>query len=207
MHRIMNLNPWLSMWTNPRKTIREIVNIAPRKGMFLLAAIFGLQYILNFAHSFSLGLYFNPFVILLAAIVISPLLGYFWFYLYGACLYWTGKIFKGQARFEQILSCMAWSTIPYILNILMWFLFLVTSTFTIFVQHSEGFTFFFISIISLITAVWSLVLLLNCMIEVQDYSFWRSIGNYLSALAVYFIILFLIGSFFAFISYVVASII
>lgn len=204
MHQ-MNLNPWLSMWTNPRKTIREIINIKPRKGMFLLAMIFGLQYMLNFAHSFSLGMYFHPLFILIASIVVSPLLGYFWFYLFGVCLYWTGKIFKGQAKFAQILSSVAWSSVPYIINILMWFLFLATSTFTIFVQYSEGYTFFFISIISLITAVWSLVIILKCLIEVQDYSFWKSIGNYLLSLALYFLVLFIIGSFFAFASYIVAT--
>jgi len=206
MHK-MNLNPWVTMWTNPRKTIREIVNIAPRKGMFLLAFFFGLQYLLNLAHTMSIGQNFSPLMILISAVILAPLIGYFWFYVFGGCLYWTGKLFKGQGKFFQILSSVAWSSIPYILNVLMWFLFLVTSTFTIFVKNSEGFTFFFINFITLITAIWSLVLVIKCIKEVQDFSYWKSIGNYLAALVVYFIILFGIGAAFAGISYLITGVV
>jgi len=206
MHK-MNLNPWMTMWTNPRKTIREIVNISPKKGMFILACIFGLQYLLSLAHSMSLGQNYSPLVILIASLVCAPFIGYFWFYVFSGCVYWTGKLFKGQSQFFQILSSVAWSAIPYILNVLMWFIFLATSTFTVFVQQTEGFTFFFINLISLITAIWSLILVLKCIKEVQDFSYWKSIGNYLAGLVVYFLILFGIGTAFAGLSYFVTGVV
>ena len=199
MHQ-MNLNPWISMWTNPRKTIREIVNISPRKGFFLLAVFFGLQYLLNFAHTFSLGIHFDPIFILIVSIVVSPILGYFWFYLFGACLYYSGKMLKGQSRYFQILSSMAWSSVPYILTVFMWFLFMVTSTYSVFIQQTDGFTFFFISLVILISAIWSLVLILKCLMEVQEFSCWRAIGNYLLGLVFYYIALFAVAACFALIS-------
>lgn len=197
----MNLNPWISMWKNPRKTIREIVNIAPQRGLFLLAVIFGLQYLLNIAHTMSLGKSFSPAMLLIGALVLSWIVGFIWFYAFGACLYWTGKLFKGQSKFFQLRASVAWASVPYILNILMWIVFLATSTFTIFVEYSQGFTFFFISCVTLITAIWSLILLIQCVKEVQDFSYWRAIGNYIVALILYFFLLFLVGTLFTGVSY------
>lgn len=199
MHQ-MNLNPWITMWTNPRRTIREIINIAPKKGVFLLAVIFGLQYLLNFAHTFSLGVHFPPILILILSIVASPLLGYFWFYLFGACLYYSGKLLKGQSKYYQIISSMAWSSVPYLLTLFMWFVFLVASAYSTFIQQTDNTTFFFISFVILITAVWSLVLILKCLMEVQEFSCLRSIGNYLLGLVFYYIVLLVLALIFAGIS-------
>jgi hypothetical protein len=73
------------------------------------------------------------------------------------------------------------------------------------VEYSEGFTFAFISMMTLITIIWSVVLLIKCIKEVQDFSYWRALGNYILGLLIYFSLVVGAGAILAVISYAIVN--
>lgn len=204
MNHKMNVNPWRSIWTNPRKTIREIVNICPKKGFYIISVLFSFQYLLNLAQSFSLGFYFQPIVIVIGSAILSTFVGLLLFHLSSYSLYWTGKIFKGVATITHIRASVAWSSLPYAINIIMWFLFLLTTTNPTFVQAGRSISFLFVNLISIIVAIWSMVLLVQTIKEVQEFSYAKAIGNYILGMILYFFFLFSIYYALFFSSYLAA---
>src|SRR3989338_6201993 len=56
---IGGVNPWISMWTKPRFTLRSIINVDPKYGIYLLASIYVLQSSFFFASYWALGLSFS----------------------------------------------------------------------------------------------------------------------------------------------------
>lgn len=193
MHKT-NHNPWMSMWTNPRSTIKEMLKSSPTRGFFALAVIFGLQYLLNLAQSFSLGSKMNPLVILILCIVLSPIAGIIWFYFFGACLHWTGRLFKGKASHHELRSVVMWSTVPFLISLAMWVILLLTSFSTAFIQKSTGVMFLLVTVIGLIASLWSVVLMIFGLKEVQNYNYWKAIGNYILSAILYFIVVFVLST-------------
>jgi len=187
----MNKSPWISMWTSPRETIREILATNPKKGRFVLALIFGLQYVLgtysNITQLFEISS-LVPFFILL---ILSPIVGYIWFYLYAFFLSLIGKLFKGKAPFSSVIASTAWANLPYVINLALAFLILllfVLHLITNIVLLPSGMSSFF-ALLSYTAPIWSFILLVNCMMEVQGFSVWKAVGNVLLAgLALGFII-------------------
>lgn len=164
----MNNNPWLSIWTSPSKTIREIVSTNPKRGLFILALIVGLQCVLRNYDFFSKS-YNLSYVSLIVLVILSPAIGYLLFYFFSLLFLWTGKLFKGRAPFSHILSAYAWSCLPLVMTLAVLALNLVIL----------GVTLPFVNFVSVVASIWSFILLVNCMKEVQGYSVWKAIGNIL----------------------------
>ncbi len=171
-------NPWLTMWTQPRSTIRSLINTDPKRSIFWLSTIYILQTLLFMANYNSLGLNYHFALILIIAIVLSPFIGAIWLYLFGWILYFTGRWLKGQASMMHLRCVLAWSKIPILINLAMWFILLVFSANYVFIQFSSGPSLFFINLISIISGVWSLVLLILGLREAQNFSVGRAIGNW-----------------------------
>ena len=96
---MVDASPWLTVWTEPRETIRRIIAENPKRSLWLLAAIYGFSSLLNSFQSGSLGASIAMAPLLLLALVIAPFWGYFVFALWSWVVLWTGKIFKGQGNF------------------------------------------------------------------------------------------------------------
>ena len=176
-------NPWFTIWTNPRSTIRTIIDTNPKRSIWWLATIYVLQTLLFFANYTSLGLNYHFALILIIAIVLSPFIGILWLYLFGWVLHFTGKWLGGKAPMDHIRSALAWSKVPILINLAMWLILLVFSANYVFVQFSFGPSLFFINLISMISGVWSLVILIQNIRETQGFSIGRSIANW----ALYFV--------------------
>lgn len=182
-------SPWLSIWVRPRATITRIVQDNPNKSIWLLAAIFGFSSLLNTFQSASLGLSLSPLAILIIAIVLSPFWGMAYFSVWGWLVLKTGKWFKGQGTFHSIRAAYAWSAVPLVLNIPLWLLMALLFGKQLFLNFPEGYLLtdgqitilFFILISKVILAVWALVIFLNALSEVQEYSVFRAILNVIVA--------------------------
>lgn len=183
-------NPWFSIWTQPRQTIRAIVARHPRYHFFYLAALYGLQNVLFYATYYSVGLTFHFAIVLLLAVVLSPLIGIVWFYFYGWLLHFTGRWLKGEAPFSHVQAALAWSKVPLVINILMWFILLAFTSEGMFIQYVSAPSIFFINAITLITGIWSLVILIQGIREVQNFSVWRTIGNLVIAYVIFAVFIF-----------------
>lgn len=181
------INPWLSIWTSPRKTIRHIIESAPAKKKFLLAVVFGLQYLLSFYHALlAQGTFVNPYL-MIGALVFSPLLGYILFYISSFIFYLVAKIFNGKATFSQVFASVAWSSVPFVVNVVLWFCFFVFFTFDTSLFDSLYYMIFTI-IVGYVIPIWSFIILVNCLKEVEEYSAWKGVGTVLLPVIALYII-------------------
>jgi len=198
------MNPWLTIWTQPRATIAEIVRENPNRSIWWLSAIYGFSSILNSFQTALLGNKLNIAAIFLIAIVLCPIWGYISFSIWSWVVSFTGKLFKGAGTFKEIRAAYAWSCVPLIVNVLLWFLLAALFGRALFTEMKETQTFtqaqvtllFGILIIRIAVAIWSIVIYLNALAEVQKYSVLRAIGNVIVAaviVAIFFYLLLLIG--------------
>jgi len=163
--------PWLTVWGHPRKTIRAVIDRSPKKGIFWLASLYAFQYIL-----FNIGYSFRgpPLVTFIVALLISPILGMLWFYVFGWFLGFTGKWLKGFAKPEHLRAAFAWSKFPVFFNYLVWVILVIDSG-SIFFEWTTLLAV--MNWVTLALSAWSLVLLILMVAEVQQFSIGKSILN------------------------------
>ena len=180
-----SFNPWISIWTSPRSTIARIVQENPNRGLWWLCAIYGFSGLLNFFQSMMLGDRLGIGAIFLLALVFSVLWGYVSFSIWSFVVWITGKMLKGRAEYKVVRSAFAWSCVPFVINVILWvilafmfgqLLFMNTTGGYAFTQGQVAFLFFMI-IARIAVGIWSLVIYINALAEVQQYSILRAIGN------------------------------
>jgi hypothetical protein len=200
--KVMEHSPWLSIWTSPKATIRRVVSENPDKSLWLLAAIYGFCSVLNTFQSASLGQAMGTAGLLFLALVLAPFWGWLCFSVWSLFVTWTGKWFKGQGSFKSIRAAYAWSCIPIALNIPLWLLMVALFGHQLFLNFPDAHLLpngliallFTISIVKVVLAVWSLVIYLNALAEVQNFSVVRAILNAAVAALVMIAILFILWS-------------
>ena len=188
---IGGINPWASMWTSPRSTIRSIVNVNPKYGVFYIAWIYALHSYFFLASYWSFGLSFSFSSILLVGFLFSPVIGLIWVYIAGWVLYFTGRCLGGHAPVAHLRTAAAWSKLPSSISLLMWVILMISSTDLVFINGVSGPSTLFIHFILLILGIWSLVLLILSVQEVQGFTLSRTILNIFFAWLVSWVITFL----------------
>lgn len=180
---------WLTIWVHPRDTIRKIVAGNPNRGLLILALIYGFSSLLGTFQSFSLGSHMGVIAIFLMALVVGPIWGYIIFSVWGWVLFWTGKLLKGAGDFRDIRASFAWSSVPIIISDLIWMIAIAMVGSALFVQGNEGNQFaqgassllLAFAFIKLVMSIWSLVICVSTLAEVQRFSVLRAIGNLILA--------------------------
>ncbi len=198
--QVMEFNPWLTIWTKPRATIARIVETNPNRSLWWLAAIYGFCSLMNLFQSMALGATMGTGVILLVAIILSPFWGWLSFTIWSAFVAWVGKWFKGQGSFKAVRAAYAWSCVPIIVNIPLWLLMAVLFGHQLFLNYPEAHLLpnslvtllFVILVVKVALAVWSLVIYLNALAEVQKFSVIRAILNIIVAGVVLMLLLFVL---------------
>lgn len=176
---VAGLNPWISMWNQPRSAIQAIAQSKPVYGVFFLSAIHALQSFFFYANWWSLGLNSLYPLYLTLGILLSPLLGLIWLYLMGDLLFLTGRLFGGRARRVHLRSAVAWSSIPSSIALLMWLLLLAASSESIFIHDYGIASSIWVNLISLIAGSWSFILLIQSVREIQSFSLLPSLCSVL----------------------------
>jgi len=182
--------PWLTMWAKPKSTIREIVHSNPKQGVLILSAIYALDNFLFYANWWSLGISYPFYQILLVAAILSPIAGFIWLYFMGWILHFTGRWLKGQAPSSHLRAALAWSRIPFSISVFMWVILLAAHPDLTFVQDGGGPSSLFINFISLALGLWSLILLVQTLREVQGFTIRRALSNVVLSFIISFIIFF-----------------
>ncbi len=188
----MTFNPWKTIWTEPRATIASIVAENPNRSLWCLAAIYGFSSLLNTFQSIMLGINLRLPAIFLLALVLAPFWGYIAFSIWSWVVCFTGKWLKGTGSFQAVRAAYAWSCAPLIANIPLWFILAAIFGQQLFTNFSENYlltdgqvtVLFAILIIRIAAAIWSIVIYLNALAQVQQFSILRSIGNVLIAGAI-----------------------
>ncbi len=197
----LQTNPWCTMWIRPRETIREIVAVNPKFRFFVLSGIYGFPTCLQLAQNFCLGVNYSFFAILIASLVLSTVVGVIGMSISSALLYWTGKWIGGKASFLQVRCAVSWANITNLATIVLWLLLL--GYFREFIFY-EGFLespftqteSLFLSgffLLQFILSVWSFLLLLHAVGEVQGFSAWKALLNVVIAFLVVVAVVWIVG--------------
>ncbi len=200
MKEKLGLNPWLSMWVSPRKTIRALTQYDTNHCFVVLCAIYGFQYMLQAIQFLSFGYSTSLFLIIICAAILSIPTGYIIFNVMSAFCFWIGKLIKGKGSFKQIRAATYWSSVPMVITCLIWIILMIFNGNDLFIAGYEkrlvgtaAMVTMIAGIGQLVIGIWGLVIFLHALGEVQGFSAWMALLNtFLAGLAV-FILLFLVG--------------
>jgi hypothetical protein len=181
----IGINPWFNMWVHPRKTIRRIVAIKPNVGFVWLSAIYGFPLMMQISQALSLSLFLSWELIVLGSIILAPFVGMVGILIASALFTWIGRWLGGNATFEQVKAAVTWSNVPLIMTSLSWIACLVVFRGMLFYEgfFQSAFIGSELTLISVVggvqsaIAIWSLVLLVAGLAEVQEFSAWKALVN------------------------------
>lgn len=200
MKEKLGLNPWLSIWVKPRKTIRALVEYDAGFCFIVMCAIYGFLYMLQISQFLALGQSSSLLIIIILSAVLAIPVGYIVFNISSFFAFLLGKLIKGKGSFKQIRAATYWSTVPMVVVLLFWIFCIVINGNSLFVPgyekrlvESAATINIVISIAQFALAIWGLIIYLHALGEVQGFSAWMALLNvFLAGLAI-FILLFLIS--------------
>ncbi len=177
------LNPWLSIWIYPRKTMRWIQQRDPDDLVIILACFAGFSEILVSASRLNLGDQIAIPVIFAMAVVLGPFMGLAGLIMISVLLWWTGSWLEGESRLNMIRAALAWSCLPIICYSVLWipqYILLGDVLFEsrVVIFGSKGHLLIVgFNVLRLMIVIWSIVIFLNCLSEVQKFGFWKALVN------------------------------
>ncbi|HAK59408.1 MAG TPA: YIP1 family protein [Nitrospiraceae bacterium] len=185
MKQPYTLNPWFTLWTKPRASMRAILDADPKRMVVLLAALGGIGRALDMASLWDLGEWFSVPAILVTSLCAGSAMGIVMLYISGLLLSWTGTWLKGRATPVDARSAVAWSTVPEIWALLLWIPELVLFGADLFVSDMSDLfgrpalliVYLLFIVIELIIVVWAIIMYLKCLAEAQRFSVWRALAN------------------------------
>lgn len=179
------LNPWFSVWTQPRDTIQQIVD-ENYEDMVLLLAV--LPVLMQWLYYVGISILSNlplSSISLAISITAGVVLSIVLLYVNGAVTRWTGLWFDGNASAENIRAAIAWSMVPAIAGLSLMLLGVALSGLT---MHTEAqsadwasrmtsFAQTGFALLQCVTMLWSVVIYINMLSQVQGFSIWKALGN------------------------------
>ncbi|MCH9617191.1 MAG: hypothetical protein SP4CHLAM5_03550 [Chlamydiia bacterium] len=174
-----------TVMSDPRGFIRAI----PRKKIgtmpIFLAWVIGVVYLLREATALQASNSYGFWLILLVSVVLAIPVAYIGMYVFAFFLFWSGKLFKGKGTYKEIFTAAAFGRVPEFFVLLSWF-FLLTyfgkEAFDWQAMGASGSLYVAaLMIAQLVFYVWGFVISLHTVGEVQKFSAWMSLWNYILA--------------------------
>jgi hypothetical protein len=177
------VRPWLTIWTKPQKTIRQIVDFDADYYVIPLAAAMGIFQALDRAAERGMGDNMSLVAILLLAVLVGGISGVISVYIAGALYRWSGSWFGGQATSQQVRAAVAWASIPDVLLLLIiipiilifgrdWF----TSSPSYLNSAVGTLSVLALGAIGLVLVFWRLFIMVACLAEVHRFSARRALA-------------------------------
>ncbi len=158
--------PWLTIWTQPRRTIRGIVEADPNYLVLPLAALSGIANSLG--QSTRQGSP-SPLVTIGLAIVFGSIAGIIGNHVMGFFVTLTAHWLGGTASRQETRAALAWSFVPGLAILPMSLLILLWNASGL---HWPGLTVQ-ASFVGMLLTIWVLVVGAKCVGEVNLFSAWR----------------------------------
>jgi Yip1 domain len=178
-----SITSFFTIWTEPRATIRRIVDTDPTRHVIALATIGPAISMLASEWSAALGGNINLPVFwpisVVVLVALSALFGVISLYLGGAVWRWSGSLLGGVASSVEVRAAIAWASVPGIAGALLLLIAILLGLPT--PQVTGGMpqldpAFYKIMTFEGVIGVWSFVILLKCMGEVHRFSAWRALA-------------------------------
>lgn len=181
------VSPFISIWTKPRETIRQIVETDPKKYVLVLAMLAGVSQVLDRLSTRNYGDSLPVVAILAIGLVLGPIAGIISLYFGGALYRWSGSLLGGQASSEEVRAAIAWSSVPTIFALPLWIPQLLIFGKELFTRETPNIDanpvllviFLSFAFIEIVIGIWGFVVLLKCLGEVNKFSAWKALGSLL----------------------------
>lgn len=201
---MLTTNPWRSIWFSPRETVKAMSNPAVKQRFVLFSFIYGFLAMLSafqgrlFEELFSerfietFGIYAIPALLLISLILAIPC-GAIMITLWSVFLYLGGRVLKGEAGYMDVRRAFSFSQIPYVVSIIGWLaIFIAYGSDVIMPDFGTDSPTSFVILLMLTTAfaisIWSLVILLASLSEMEKFSILKAFGAYLFAVGIWLVI-------------------
>lgn len=107
------------IWTTPRMVIRYINEKHYDKYVAVLLILAGIAKTFDRADSKDMGDMYSLWTIIGICVVVGGLLGWIAFYIYAVLVVWTGKWLKGQGDQKSILRMLAYALTPTVVALVL----------------------------------------------------------------------------------------
>ncbi len=175
-------NPWVTIWSSPRATIRRIVLVNPRHQVIFIAALSGALSALETRWSQpppagAGGVATWP-IMVVASVIFWAIASIVGLYINGALFKWAGAALGGAATYAEVRAALAWAQVPVIVALAIGILSILLGTGAPMVpfegpQHGTSAS---VSLLHGLFGFWSFILTLKCVGEVHRFSAWRALS-------------------------------
>lgn len=192
------MTPWITGWTQPGLTIRNVLATNPRQGFWQLIGISALSIAFSASYSHSLGSKETPWILFLLLFGLTFCSCILNVYFMGWVLKTTGRFLGGSGSSLAFRAVTLWSSLPNLLFALMWVMLIMLKPHSAFILNANHNTTVLINLIGLTLFCWQFYLL-TCMVrEVQGFGLVKTLINlviaYLFVFITVLIVLLSIGS-------------
>lgn len=182
-----------TIWMSPRETIRRIVDVNPTYHVNLLIALGGIAEALDRSSTRNAGDKLPFGIILGTALVLGPGGALIGAWISAHLIRITGNWLNGKGDYTEIKAAIGWASVPTVVGLALWVPALILFGQEMFteempsIQGNAGLAIVFVGIGFglMLLNIWSVVLLCNCVAEVQGYrSAWKGLGNLVLSVAI-----------------------
>ncbi|MEA1898773.1 MAG: YIP1 family protein [Bacteroidota bacterium] len=171
-------NVWFLILFKPRSTIKRIVEEKPKYGLIIIIFIYGISNFLDSVVNLNIGDYFGLWGVIFLSVILGPIIAITVFYIQSGFLGGCGRMLKGKANDNEILTVAIWAhyplCIPLILSIILNFIYFKTRMYIHGIGQRE-----IIDMVSgvlfLVFGFWSLFIFIQGIKEVHGFGFFKSI--------------------------------
>ena len=173
------------IWTSPRIVFKFINESSYNKFITVLLILGGITSTLNNASNKNMGDKMPLISVLIVCLIGGVIFGWLSFYMYAALLSWTGKWLKGKGNTKSLLRMISYALIPSLVVLLLVIIRVVILGNAEFQSNVDildkgiitTIIYFFSAFIEIVIVIWTLVLIVIGISEVQELSIWKSILN------------------------------
>jgi hypothetical protein len=177
-----SITPYFTIWTEPRATIRRIVETNPTRNVIALAAFGPAVGALSNQWSKALGDTTNlsslwPIEVAFS-VAFAAVLGVVSLYISGVILKWSGGLLGGVASRVEVRAALAWGQIPAIAAEIILLLAVLQG---IAIPHPTAAemlkvdpAFYKVGVVEGVLTIWGSIVVLYCIAEVHRFSAWRA---------------------------------
>jgi hypothetical protein len=179
------VKPWISMWIKPRQALRAIVTENLNRSFFVLSTLYGWVGAFQIGQGVEALQAMPTLAIFLITLCVAPFIGAAFFTIASGAFWLTGKLLRGKATFKSLLLAVSWSHITSVVILSTWLILLFFFRDVIFcakcVAITQGtprlFALIALSFVQNFFGVWTIVLLVAALAEVQRFSIGKGVLN------------------------------
>lgn len=173
------------IWTSPQLVFKYLNDTRYDKFVWVLLVLVGIGSAFDRASARHLGDRFPLIAVLGVCIVFGGVFGWISYYIYAALLSWTGKWLKGKADTDSLLRMVSHAMIPLVISLVLLIPRILVFGNEMFRSEASLYEtevwfivlYYCLSFIETILGLWSLVLIVIGISEVQKFSIEKSILN------------------------------